>query len=72
MIEWRNLPSKRMISPPKDIGFFQRKNVGGLLYDAEQLCRARRIRAYLAYFAGRKKSAQLAGTNRLAGLRDSP
>src|SRR5439155_18067952 len=72
MIEWRNLPSKRMISPPKDIGFFQRKNVGGLLYDAEQLCRARRIRAYLAYFAGGKKSAQLAGTNRLAGLRDSP
>jgi hypothetical protein len=40
MVERRNLSSKRMVSPPKDIGFFQRKNVGGLLYDAEQLCGA--------------------------------
>jgi hypothetical protein len=35
MIEGRNLPSKRMVSSPKGIGSFQRKNVRGLLYDAE-------------------------------------
>src|SRR4029434_3804160 len=71
MIERRNLPSERMVSSPKGIGFLQRKNVGGLLYDAEQFCRARGIGADLAYFAGRKKSAQFAEANRLAGFRDS-
>jgi len=63
MIEWRDLPSKRMVSPPKDIGLFQRKNVGGLLYEAEQFRRSRGIGAYVADFAGSKKSTKLAGTN---------
>jgi hypothetical protein len=52
-----------MVSPPKDIGFFQRKNVGGLLDDAEQFCRSRRIGAYVADFAGSEKSTKLAGMN---------
>jgi hypothetical protein len=52
-----------MVSPPKDIGSFQRKNVSGLLYDTEQLCRSRGIGAYVADFAGSKKSTKLAGMN---------
>jgi len=63
MIEWRDLPSKGMVPPSKDIGSFQRKNVRGLLYDAEQLCRSRGLGAYVADFAGSKKSTKLAGTN---------
>src|SRR4029453_6045750 len=60
-----------MVSPPKGIGLFQGKDVGRLFYDAEQFRRARGVSADLAYFAGGKKSAQLAGTNHLAGFRDS-
>jgi hypothetical protein len=52
-----------MVSAAKDIGFFQRKNVGGLLYDTEQLCRSRGIGAYVADFGGSEKSTKLAGTN---------
>ena len=57
MIERRNLPSKRMVTPAKGVGFFQRKNVRRLFYNAEQLCGTRGIDAYVADFAGSKKSA---------------
>src|ERR1044071_1006124 len=70
MIEWRHLTSKRMVTPAKDIGFFQRKNVGGLLDEAEQLCRSRGIGAYVADFAGSKKSTKLAGMDGLSRIGD--
>src|ERR1700741_2277805 len=71
MIERRNFPSKRMVTPAKGIGSFQRKDVRRLFDDAEQVGRARRIRTYLAQFVSRKKTAQFARPNRPARVRDS-
>src|SRR5262245_50211183 len=70
MIEWGDLAAERMVPAAKRTGFFQRKNVSRLFCDAEQFHRSRRVRADVADFVRSKKSAQLAGMNRLTRIRD--
>src|SRR2546430_16537770 len=60
-----------MISTAKRAGLLQRKYVGWLFYDTEQLRCARGVGAYLAEVVGCEKSTKTAGTNRLASIRDS-
>jgi hypothetical protein len=59
-----------MISPAKCASFFQRKNVGRLFCDAEQISRARQVGANFTDFACSKEPAKIARMNGLARVRD--
>src|SRR5438270_13874964 len=57
-----------MIASAKRTGFFKRQNIGWLFDHAEQLDRARRIRADIAEFVRREVAAKFAGMNPAAGF----
>src|SRR5690349_14608265 len=52
-----------MIAPPEGARFFQRENVRRLLHDAEEIFRARIVRADFAKFADSKETTEGAGLN---------
>src|SRR5215468_10854668 len=70
MIQRRNLAAERMVAAAKRPGLFQRKNVGRLFCDTEQISRSRWVSADFTHFAGCKEPAQIAGMNRLTRIRD--
>src|ERR1700746_1806651 len=70
MIQRGNFSAERMISTAKRARFFQRKNVSRLFGDAEQISRSRWVGADFADFAGREKSTQVAGSNRVPRARN--